>query len=746
MTEALEVKVENKTQGIIMKFRIFSAVFLVIYLLPVASHSLEKNGWTQYSGVQSISSIALQGEVCWIGNGGGGLYKLNARTDEMAHFTNLNSGLPSNIVSGVTTGPDNTAWIATANGLASFDENSWHVFNRDNAPFATNDIKALSFDEEGNLWVSSVSGFYCYKDAQWTDILKRYPGFPLEMLTGATKIFCIGSEIWLQLLNCYVCFNKGTWERLSEISGLCIGSDGTRWYFSTRDKTLIGIGKNTIESIPVPMSYLSGTLFIDSSDTKWIYRNDTLYCKKSDQWLIISIPQTFRNGSNSTFLRMDDAQNIWFSGKSSLLRYSPSLDEWKSFSIVYSSDFRYSSISKIALDADNHLWLQNSRLYYSDSNALILSEPFPKALTPRNIVMNKLGRLNVASWNNINNGLALYAAVKEGKNADGFWSVTQCTCETDVCYMVCYDPATNAWIYNTNSYTRGFGLKVMREGQCQSLPYPGNDTTNSLAGLDVTDKGTLWALTKGNSLFRYKNNMWEDRTAERSVPTDSIRGILGAGGDTLWIGTINAGLARFDGVHWQFFDTKPAKKTFVILPLHYDQKRGELWCSVYSTNQTYGPYSLRLEKTKIGEGLYRFNGTTGTLFTPANSGIFDLDIKSVASDTNGLWVASTYGLAYWSREQLAKSILKPGDIRLVSQKQSYRVQTFGNKKVELDLDSPGFVSVSIYSLTGRLVRTIDAGKRSAGHNLITLSDFDQSHRTRNLYIVSVNVRKHKVTK
>jgi ligand-binding sensor domain-containing protein len=724
-------------------YRLLILPFLMVVLLADKSWSGSKIGWVQYYGNQSFRCVASRGDECWIGNYGSGVYRLNVKTSEIINYTNVNSGLPSNLVSDIAIGPDNVVWIATACGLATFDGNSWNVFTMNNSPFVSNNISAVDIDRSGDVWVSLSGGFCCRRSSEWIDITERYPGFPLELLSGTTKLSCAGTEVWLQFLNSAVCFDNGTWGRINEInSALYVGKDGTRWFMSTNNKSLTGLKGDTIRSIPVQQSYLWGSFFIDSSDVKWVYKSDTLACYRDDKWVTVTVPQEYRTGVSFSFVEVDDAGMIWFSGNEHFLRYNPATDMWQPYYYrSNNSDHRYSSIQKLIVDAGKNIWVLNGGgCYHLDSGTWTLSEQF-SSVHAVDIKLDKQGRINAAGYTNYAAAeMILHAAMKSDLLPGGSWSATQCTVKGDVCNLTCLDPVRNIWFFSTYTYRGGNHMYAMENGQCSEITYPGEDTTKRVIALDIAENGTVWALIGSQELFRYQNGKWEKKQLDDKVPVnDTVMGIKGGRGDTLWIVTKKAGIGRFDGSQWKLFETGIDASSFLD-PLHYDSKKGELWCRINRRTLMYDIYSMAIVHRYRGDGLYCFNGSTGKIFTTANSGMIDSEIKAVASDSDGFWVASAYGLAYCKSGQLSASALNPVAAHSMQQKQGcFKVQTL-NKKLELYLDSPEFISISIFTLTGQLVRTIDAGKRSAGYNQIPLTDFGNDCRARNLYIISVNIR------
>jgi hypothetical protein len=549
----------------------------------------------------------------------------------------------------------------------------------------------------------------------------------------------------MQLYYSVVCFNNVKWKRISKASDISITSDisiskdGTCWFLSTKDKALVGFkDNNIIESIPLPTKMGIPRFFINTSDEKCLVLMDTLYYKKSDQWSTVAIPEEYFSSYDISYLKVDDEGYIWFTTGSDLLRYSLARNEWDKISLSSTCDFRFYSISKLVADGDDNLWICIGSFHHFDTKKWTLYDPF-KGAPPINFESDNQGRLHLASFQARGDSIVLFTAFKEDRNPDGFWSVAQCTLETGSCNIICYNPAANAWVYNTNYYTKGFGINIVREGKKEFLHYPGNDSTKSLAGLDVTDNGTLWALTYNNLFFRYENGSWEKNQPEQSLISDTITGILGGNGDTLWVGTGKGSLARFDGTQWQKIDTKLDDKS-LLLPLFYDVKRGELWCKAYWKYQIFNSLAMKFVQVYNGDGLYRFKNTAGTHYTTLNSGIFDSEINSVAPDGNGIWVASREGLAYWDRRKTAISTQKVLFKGMNQKTHYFRTQITCNNQLKLHFGYPGSFLLSLYHLDGQLIQTVDIGKRDAGFNLINLSDYVNRDYAQNMIIVNIDIK------
>ena len=67
-------------------------------------------------------------------------------------------GLPSEYIYDLEQTIDGYIWIATNNGIARFDGNSFLVFDRSTSNLPSNDICRLFQDSVGNLWIGTSGG------------------------------------------------------------------------------------------------------------------------------------------------------------------------------------------------------------------------------------------------------------------------------------------------------------------------------------------------------------------------------------------------------------------------------------------------------------------------------------------------------------------------------------------------------------------------------------------------------------
>jgi ligand-binding sensor domain-containing protein len=170
-------------------------------------------------------------------------------------------------------------------------------------------------------------------------------------------------------------------------------------------------------------------------------------------------------------------------------------------------------------------------------------------------------------------------------------------------YSILKDKKGNLW----------FGTQA--EGVCR---YDGKTLTwfkeKALAGPAVLSlfedsKGNIWIGNNGTGLFLYDGNTLTNFTEEKGLnnPEFKSSGKLGLGTlsriysinednkGNIWIGTVDAGVWKYDGTHLTNYTTKDGLTSNAVNTIFKD-KNGELW---FGTD---------------GEGICKFNGTTFSEF------------------------------------------------------------------------------------------------------------------------------------
>ncbi|MBK6698361.1 MAG: hypothetical protein IPG55_00380 [Saprospiraceae bacterium] len=59
--------------------------------------------------------------------------------------------------------------------------------------------------------------------------------------------------------------------------------------------------------------------------------------------------------------------------------------------------------------------------------------------------------------------------------------------------------------------------------------------------------GTMWFVTDGNGIFKYKNNEFIHLTSKNGLTDNNVADILEDRHGNIWIGTFNGGVSKYDG-------------------------------------------------------------------------------------------------------------------------------------------------------------------------------------------------------
>jgi ligand-binding sensor domain-containing protein len=171
---------------------------------------------------------------------------------EWVNYNIANSALPDNQVNALSMAPNNTAWIATANGLARLKNTEWTIYNTTNTPLPSNSIQAVATEADGTVWVGTDEGLARYNGTQWTTYTTQN-----SVLTD-NRIKCITHDArhkttWIATEDGIVKVQNNTWtyiEVFNVILSIAVDHDGNLWTGEFNDFAFIGLIKKYQGSTP----------------------------------------------------------------------------------------------------------------------------------------------------------------------------------------------------------------------------------------------------------------------------------------------------------------------------------------------------------------------------------------------------------------------------------------------------------------------------------------------------------------
>jgi streptogramin lyase len=137
--------------------------------------------------------------------------------------------------------------------------------------------------------------------------------------------------------------------------------------------------------------------------------------------------------------------------------------------------------------------------------------------------------------------------------------------------------------------------------------------------------GTMWMVTDGNGIFKYKNGEFSHLTAKNGLTDNSAADILEDKQGNIWIGTFNGGVSKYDGKTYTNFTQNgiiEGKEAYNFC----EDRKGNIWFSAE------------------GYGVYRYDGANFTQFTTDN-GLTTNVVQSIFEDDKGqLWFGTWQGI------------------------------------------------------------------------------------------------------
>ena len=181
----------------------------------------------------------------------------------------------------------------------------------------------------------------------------------------------------------------------------------------------------------------------------------------------------------------------------------------------------------------------------------------------------------------------------------------------------------------TNGFSRIRGSQIdnfrPQDGLSQSTVY----------ALYEDREGSLWAATK-HGLNQFLDGRAIPYTTSEGLPSNNTGPVLQDSRGTIWVGTLSAGLARFDGQRFVTLTTRDGLASNAIAALAEDNG-GDLWVGT-------------------GAGLNRLHGGRVTGTWTVRDGLPSSDIRAVYRDDGGwLWIATSRGPAVF-RDGVVKRV------------------------------------------------------------------------------------------
>jgi diguanylate cyclase (GGDEF)-like protein len=535
----------------------------------------------------------------WIGTDGGGLARLNLKTNVFSTLLNdpgNSASLSSNRVRSIAETPDGVLWIGTdGGGLNRLDRKTGTVkrFRHDpsRADSLANDrIRALAVDAKGSLWIGTQEGL---------DRLDAGGAGFLHFRNDPARADSLGDDRIRSLL---VARDGAVW-----VGGYAKGLDrldpagGSFSHFRNEPKNAASLSDNTIWS-----------LLEDSDGTLWVGTNNGLNAlgkgaTNFTRYVHQPTDPASLADSRVLALHQDRGGVIWVGTQGS------GLDKWNPLTgafVLFKSDLSAgSTLSNDYVQA--FATAPDGTLVVGTWGGLNVLDPARRAVR-----VFRHDAKNPAS-------LADDRVMTLARAADGTTWVG--TLEAGLDRL---DPARGTFRHFRNE-----------PGKPSSLS--GNGVTSLL----IDHEGALFVGVMGGGLNRYQPGTetfvryQHDAANPSSLSDDNVLTVAEDSGGTIWVGTEHGGLNRFDRSSGGFtsYRNNPARADSlapgIVFCVHED-KKGVLWIGT----QGGGLSGWSPEDRKAGRPVFRRYGD--------KDGLPNDTVYGILEDEKGtLWLSTNRGLS-----------------------------------------------------------------------------------------------------
>ncbi len=251
-----------------------------------------------------------------------------------------------------------------------------------------------------------------------------------------------------------------------------------------------------------------------------------------------------------------------------------------------------------------------------------------KGVSVREIVEDKLGNV----WFATSSGLVKFDgekfatySIEVGLQNEEIWSI-------------CIDRKGLIWVSTGKGVCHFDGEKftpfILPETRVEN-PQP--MLSDKLVFQFLEDKnGTMWLVTDGNGIFKYKNGEFIHLTTKNGLTDNNAADILEDKQGNIWIGTFNGGVSKYDGKIYINF-TKNGIIEGIETYNFCEDRQGNIWFSAE------------------GYGVYRYDGNNFKQYT-TEDGLTSNVTQSIFEDKKGqVWFGSWQGLCIYDGEKFVNA-------------------------------------------------------------------------------------------
>lgn len=507
-------------------------------------------------------------------------------------FKNITTseGLSSNRIQSILHDSHGYLWIGTSDGLDRYDAYDFRTFTEEELGMNVTSINSIFEDPEGNIIIRTNAGdiLYSYLDGEFS-----------KELGGHLERFGLPTEY------------------------LFLGAEDRTYLWAVTDSDIHVYSKVTDGCIKVPKSgeRLTG-LTIKHSAIYHIYEDASLFVTEIDTGRTYGIQTTegIRESLREDMpkLFVDSEGHLWLYStySSHLFRMTQFPDRWEYIKLT-DEQGQYNRISAICQEPDGDIWITTTHsggFIYSKENGGLYNFRHNEYISS-SVASDNLYTLHIDDAGTV--------WIGNYKNGISFWS-DKSHAFISHRHKVKYD--IQAFCEHEGSIWMGSdGNGLLRKSIDSNEIEEVLDDANVIRQLKADSKGRLWIGSYRNGLLCYdKGRTRHYSQASSGIADNSIYGLQIESDGTIWIGTLNGAIQKFDACTGKFTTIYTDGSTN-IRDLYLDEGRRML----------YAATSHGLLCTNINSGL------TKKIMIAGLSGM----VSALSSDHEGnLWIGGNDGL------------------------------------------------------------------------------------------------------